>query len=114
MFVGELAAGGNTVDVVPVRTLLDEGVGAEERPVFSGGESAPPLVAWIGRSPIDFAGDAVRYVAGAGLPAFAVAPSPGARLAGSREMAADGVSIKLECPEACTASTAGTAYALRG
>src|SRR6185437_11905872 len=32
MFVGELAAGGNTVDVVPVRTLLDEGVGAEERP----------------------------------------------------------------------------------
>ncbi|HXB15900.1 MAG TPA: hypothetical protein VNV44_09185 [Solirubrobacteraceae bacterium] len=111
---GEIETGATAIGAVPVRKVHAEALESEERDVFVGGESGPPVLAWIGHSPGDFSVAAVRYVIGAGLPGFATPPAPSATILGNREVTSGGLSVGLSCPMACSAAATGTAYALRG
>jgi hypothetical protein len=90
----------------------DQGEG-EGPPLLAGGEAAPPVLAWAGRSPTDFSESGLRYVIGANLAAFSGPPTPSASLVGKRDLARTGVAINVVCPEACVATITGGAYALR-
>jgi len=90
----------------------DQGEG-EGPPLLAGGEGARPVLAWAGRSPIDFSASGLRYVIGANLAAFRGPPTPSASLVGKRDLARAGVAVKIVCPEACVATITGAAYALR-
>jgi hypothetical protein len=96
----------------PIRTMQED-LSSLERPVIAGGEGGRPALAWVGRSPADFSTNALRYVIGANLPAFAGAASPSASLVGRRDVLLRGVAVHVVCPEACTATATGAAYALR-
>lgn len=85
----------------------------ESPPLLVGGEAAPPVLAWAGRSPIDFSASGLRYVIGANLPAFGGPPTPSASLLGKPDLARAGVTVNIVCPEACAATITGAAYALR-
>jgi hypothetical protein len=86
---------------------------SESSPLLVGGEAAPPVLAWAGRSPIDFSASGLRYVIGANLPAFRGPPTPSASLLGKRDLARAGVAVNIVCPEACVATITGATYALR-
>jgi hypothetical protein len=86
---------------------------SESSPLLVGGEAAPPVLAWAGRSPTDFSASGLRYVIGANLPAFTGSPSTSASLVGKRDLARAGVTVNIVCPEACVATITGAAYALR-
>ncbi len=86
---------------------------SESPPLLVGVEAAPPVLAWTGRSPIDFSASGLRYVIGANLAAFKGPPTPSAGLVGKRDLARAGVAVKIACPEACLATITGAAYALR-
>jgi hypothetical protein len=90
----------------------DQGEG-EGPPLLAGGEAARPVLAWAGRSPIDFSESGLRYVIGANLAAFRGPPTPSASLVGKRHLARASVTVNVVCPEACVATITGGAYALR-
>jgi hypothetical protein len=86
---------------------------SESSPLLVGGEAAPPVLAWAGRSPIDFSASGLRYVIGANLAAFRGPPTASASLLGKRDLARAGVKVDIACPEACVATVTGAVYALR-
>lgn len=86
---------------------------AEEVQLAANGASAPVL-AWIGRSPTDSATAAVRYLPAGGLSGAPQPPEPVASLTGSRRLArARGVTVRVECPEACRLTVTGELFGLR-
>jgi hypothetical protein len=96
-----------------IRGDLGEDGLSESPPLLTGGEAAPPVLAWTGRSPADFSASGLRYVIGANLAAFSGPPTPSASLVGKRDLVRAGVAVKIVCPEACVATVTGAAYALR-
>lgn len=98
---------------IPIRAYQDEDAVFPEQLQLVGGEAARPVLAWVGRSPSDFATSAVRYVIGADLPSFAAPAAGAASLLGGHAVAAEGVTVTLQCTEACSATVTGAAYALR-
>jgi hypothetical protein len=86
---------------------------SEELQLAANGTSTPVL-AWIGRSPADSAGEAVRYLPAGGLSGNPQPPEPVASLIGSRRLArAQGVTVGAECPEACRLTATGDLFGLR-
>lgn len=111
-YADEIAPGTPPGAGTVIRREQSESV-SEGMPLLAGGEAVPPVLVWVGRSPTDFSASGLRYVIGANLPAFRGPPAPSASLIGKRDLARSGETVNITCPEACVATVAGAAYALR-
>ena len=112
-YADEIAPGMSPGAGTAIRRDQGEGGLSEWPPLLAGGEAAPPVLAWTGRSPTDFSASGIRYVIGANLAAFSGPPTPSASLVGKRDLARASVAVNIACPEACVATITGAAYALR-